>query len=192
MIDFEDLGGQEASSSSALTVEEWFDEYPKALEILPVYLSVRRIQVTEYGYKFHTDYFTVFCSHKFRKLASKIQNYLAEVDRMQPIPTLIVAITGMNGKGYIDWTFGNMPKSHEEKTRLHIVYKTQIGKITDCEFYAAEGFDPESPYSGSRTQSPHDPFQDFLLEVDQVMDAVANLKAEFKEPPARKRTPRKG
>ena len=192
MIEFDELGNQESGSDSILTVEEWFDEYDSAIELLPVYLSVRRIQVTEYGYKLYTDYFSVFCSHKFRKLAAKIQTYLAEVDRLNPIPTLIVSVTKKNDKGYMDWTFGTLPKTHEKKSRLHINYKTAIGKITDCEFFSADGFEPGSPHTASRTQSPHDPLQDFLLEVDLVLDAAEDLKSDFKEPPTRRKRNGKG
>lgn len=191
MIEFEDLG-ESNDYAFPMTAEEWFESYPEAHAELPVMLSVRSIDETEYGYRFMTDYFTLFCSFRFRRLADKIKHYMANVPFDKPIPTLCVRITGQNSKGYIDWTFGQVPSDQHPASCAYKARKTAIGRTTKIEFYAEENYNPNALGRCQRTQSPQDPLSDYLEEVNRVKEAGQQVAETFKEPPARKVARKKG
>jgi len=96
------------------TAEEFFDNHPEALNVLPCPLFVRVIEMTKFGYKLHTDLFSCYSSHKFRKIAGAVKKYVEGVNKVpsyknqrpSTCPAPMVLIKGINDKGYLDFDFG--------------------------------------------------------------------------------------
>lgn len=179
MIHFEDLTGGDSESSYLPTAEEWFAIGEPALKLLPAYLSVREIAHTEYGFRLLTDYFSVLCSHKYRRLARVITSYLVNVERDAAIPTPAVLIKGRNKKGYIDWSFGQVPIDKHPSSRIIVTRKNAYGKIYGCKFVASKGFKKTAPESSPLTQSPLDPLLAIMEEANAILSAAEGLAEDY-------------
>lgn len=129
------------------TAEEFFDNNPDALEVLPCPLFVRVIEMTKYGYKLHTDLFTCYSSHKFRKIAGAVKQFIEKVNstpsyknkRPTSCPAPMVLVKGLNDKGYVDFEFGQTTATEYAS----IMMKTgNVGEGNDgWTFFGVETFD---------------------------------------------------
>lgn len=80
-------------------VENWGKNFPEEA----IYFDVEKIKVTEQGFVLYTSEFSVFCSHKFRKVAKTLAGYVRKASSGEQFQALAVGIPGTFSNGYADW-----------------------------------------------------------------------------------------
>jgi len=187
---FESL--MEDSTPKSQTAEEFFDNNPEALELLPQLLFVRAIEQTPYGYRVMTDLFTLYTSHKYRRLASAIKRYLSAINSIpsytnkRPTGHLspMVNVKGLNDKGYVDFDFGQCP---DEEYKIVQFSEPGLEKGQNrWTFYSLSSFDDKGNLTDPDVpQLPDNPLLQYVVD-----NFVEELDIPVMQPDKPKRTSR--
>lgn len=93
-------------SGEILTLEDFVLSFDDSFDQWPIYLDVTEIKDLEKGWIIQTEEFSVFCSHKYRKIAKVLDRYVTEGSAGKELAGMAVGVRGTMSNGWADWFVG--------------------------------------------------------------------------------------
>lgn len=93
----------EDSQSKILTLNDYVESFGKKFPKEPIYLDVSSVRIDQRGFVLYTNQCSVFCSHKFRKIAKTLSGYAKAAASGESFCALAIGVPGTFNNDYADW-----------------------------------------------------------------------------------------